>query len=103
MSWSLLIGLAIVTFFNRYLFLEPKTCVVIPQFVMRMLKYAAPCLMISIALPIIFFDHQVWKGFTHNEYLYGAIFCVLMTVITQKLLMSIVTSLLFFYGVMYLF
>lgn len=55
MSWTLLIGLAMVTFFNRYLFLEPKTRIVVPQFVMSMLNYAAPCLMISIAIPIVFF------------------------------------------------
>ena len=103
MSWMLLITLAMVTFFNRYIFLEPKTGIVVPQFVMSMLKYAAPCLMISIAIPIVFFEHNVWKGISHNGYLYGAIFCILMTVITQKMLLSIMSSLLFFYGLLYLF
>lgn len=102
MSWTLLIGLAMVTFFNRYVFLEPKTRIVVPQFVMSMLNYAAPCLMISIAMPIVFFDHHVWKGIVQNSYFYGAVFCILMTVVTRKLLMSIVTSLVFFYGLLYL-
>lgn len=70
---------------------------------MCMLKYAAPCLMISIATPIVFFDHATWKGMGHNEYIYGAIFCILITAITQKMLLSIVASLLFFYGLLYLF
>lgn len=103
MSWVLLISLAMVTFFNRYLFLEPKTGVVVPKFMMCMLKYAAPCLMISIATPIVFFDHATWKGMGHNEYIYGAIFCILITAITQKMLLGIVASLLFFYGLLYLF
>lgn len=44
MSWYLLFVLTAVTFFNRYVFLEPKTTIRLPNFALYMLKYAAPCL-----------------------------------------------------------
>ena len=68
-----------------------------------MLKYAAPCLMISICLPLVFFDVGQWKGVFQNSYLYGAIFTLLITLLTRKLLLSILLSLGFFYGLNLLF
>lgn len=103
MSWILLLSLTAVTFFNRYVFLEPKTSIWLPDFALRMLKYAAPCLMVSIALPIVFFEHGEWKGMLNNSYFYGAIFAVWVTAITRKLLLSIALSLLFFYVLIYFF
>lgn len=98
MTWFFVISLACVTFFNRYLFLEPRTRINLPSFVIRMLKYAAPCLMISICLPLIFFEQGEFRGLVHNSYLYGAIFTLCITLITRRLLISIVFSLVFFYA-----
>lgn len=103
MSWVLLFSLTAVTFFNRYLFLEPKTAIRLPDFSLRMLKYAAPCLMVSISTPIVFFEHDEWKGVINNSYFYGAIFAVFVTALTRKLLISIVLSLVFFYSMIYFF
>lgn len=103
MSWILLCSLTAVTFFNRYLFLEPKTAIKLPDFTLRMLKYAAPCLMVSISTPIVFFEHGEWKGIISNSYFYGAIFAVFVTAITRKMLISIALSLLFFYVMIYFF
>ena len=97
MTWFFVIGLACVTFFNRYLFLEPKIRINLPSFVIRMLKHAAPCLMISICMPLIFFEEGGFKGLAQNSYLYGAIFTLCITLITRRLLVSILCSLLFFY------
>ncbi len=103
MSWFLLLSLSAVTLFNRYVFLEPKTSIQLPDFAMRMLKYAAPCLMVAIAMPIVFFSQAEWKGIFNNSYLYGALFTVFIAAFTRKLLFSIVFSLMFFYGWIYFF
>lgn len=97
MTWVFILSLACVTFFNRYLFLEPNTKINLPLFVMRMLKYAAPCLMISICIPLIFFEADQFKGLIYNNYLYGAIFTLCISLYTRRLLLSIMLSLVFFY------
>ncbi|EOZ2281362.1 AzlD domain-containing protein, partial [Acinetobacter baumannii] len=55
MNWFIILGLAVVIFFNRYFFLEPAISIKIPNFLERMLKYAAPSLLTAICIPIIFF------------------------------------------------
>lgn len=97
MTWVFILSLSCITFFNRYLFLEPKTRIKLPLFVMRMLKYAAPCLMISICIPLIFFEAGQLKNLIYNNYLYGAIFTLCISLYTRRLLLSIMLSLLFFY------
>ncbi|OTG83425.1 branched-chain amino acid transporter [Acinetobacter sp. ANC 5054] len=101
MSWVLLFALTAVTFFNRYVFLEPKTMIRLPKFTLHMLKYAAPCLMISIVSPVIFFEGGEWKGGWGNSYFYGALLTILVTCITRKLLLSISLSLMLFYIYIY--
>ncbi|CAB1214704.1 AzlD domain-containing protein [Acinetobacter bouvetii] len=96
MTWLFVLSLTCVTFFNRYLFLEPKTQIWLPFFVTRMLKYAAPCLMISICVPLIFFENGQPKFMLQNSYLYGAIFTLFITLFSKKLLLSILLSLGFF-------
>lgn len=103
MTWLFVLSLTCVTFFNRYLFLEPKTQIRLPKFATRMLKYAAPCLMVSICLPLVFFEGGHWKRILQNSYFYGAIFTLLITLLTRKLLLSILLSLGFFYGLNLLF
>ena len=103
MTWLFVFSLSCVTFFNRYLFLEPKTQIRLPLLVTRMLKYAAPCLMISICLPLVFFENGQARGLIQNSYFYGAIFTLFITLLTRKLLLSILLSLGFFYGLNLLF
>ena len=104
MTWLFVLSLTCVTFFNRYLFLEPKTQIQLPKFATRMLKYAAPCLRVSICLPLVFFEVGHWKRLLlQNSYFYGVIFTLLITLLTRKLLLSILLSLGFFYGLNLLF
>lgn len=103
MTWLFVLSLSCVTFFNRYLFLEPKTQIRLPLLLTRMLKYAAPCLMISICLPLVFFENGKARGLIQNSYFYGAIFTLFITLLTRKLLLSILLSLGFFYSLNLLF
>lgn len=63
MTWALLLTLAAVVFFNRYVFLEPKVAIRLPKLLERMLHYAAPCLLAAICVPIVFYDDAgAWRG-----------------------------------------
>ena len=99
MTWTYILILAGIVFFNRYLFLEPKVDVKFPHFFEKMLKYSAPCLLTAICAPIIFYQDDAFRAFANNSYLYGAIFCVLMILWLKKTLLSIILSLVFFYMV----
>ena len=99
MTWTYILILAAIVFFNRYLFLEPRVDVKFPHFFEKMLKYSAPCLLTAICAPIIFYQDDTFRAFANNPYLYGAIFCVLMILWLEKTLLSIILSLVFFYMV----
>ena len=99
MTWTYILILAAIVFFNRYFFLEPKVDVKFPHFFEKMLKYSAPCLLTAICAPIIFYQDDAFRAFANNPYLYGAIFCVLMILWLKKTLLSIILSLVFFYMV----
>lgn len=99
MTWTYILILAAIVFFNRYLFLEPRVDIKFPHFFEKMLKYSAPCLLTAICAPIIFYQDDTFRAFANNPYLYGAIFCVLMILWLKKTLLSIILSLVFFYMV----
>jgi len=99
MTWTYILILAAIVFFNRYLFLEPRVDIKFPHFFEKMLKYSAPCLLTAICAPIIFYQDDAFRAFANNPYLYGAIFCVLMILWLKKTLLSIILSLVFFYMV----
>lgn len=99
MTWTYILILAAIVFFNRYLFLEPRVDIKFPHFFEKMLKYSAPCLLTAICAPIIFYQDDTFRAFANNPYLYGAIFCVLMILWLEKTLLSIILSLVFFYMV----
>ena len=99
MTWTYILILAAIVFFNRYLFLEPRVDIKFPHFFEKMLNYSAPCLLTAICAPIIFYQDDTFRAFANNPYLYGAIFCVLMILWLKKTLLSIILSLVFFYMV----
>ncbi|UOO91164.1 AzlD domain-containing protein [Vitreoscilla massiliensis] len=102
MTWPLLLTLAAVVFFNRYVFLEPKVAVRLPKLLERMLHYAAPCLLTAICVPIVFYDEAgAWRGLSHNAYLYAALFCIAIAWKTRRVLLSMGCSMVVFYGLMY--
>ena len=57
----------------------------------------------GIREPLVFFEGGHWKGIFENSYFYGAIFTLLITLLTRKLLLSILLSLGFFYSLNLLF
>ncbi|WP_317033345.1 AzlD domain-containing protein [Acinetobacter sp. SAAs474] len=101
MSWMMILGLAVIVLMNRYLFLDRHFYFKLPTFIENMLKYAAPSLMISMSIPIIFYQQQDFRGVVDNLYVYAAIVTVLLVLYTRKMLLSILGSLIFFYSIIY--
>ena len=102
MSWGLIFALAALLFFNRYLFLEPRINIHLPNFIQRMLHYAAPCLLSAICFPVIFFDDsQQFKGLWLSPYFYAAITAALFYLFTKRILISSAGSFFMFYLLQY--
>lgn len=102
MSWFMILGLAAIVFFNRYYFLEPNVKVKLPLIMNKMLNYSAPCLLTAICIPVVSFDGDNLKGIVDNPYIYAAIFCLVISIYLKRALLSVITSLVFFYFINFL-
>lgn len=103
MSYGLIFILAIIIYFNRYFFLEPKVAIRLPKFIEKMLSFSAPCLLSVICVPIIFFDGETGlREISTNAYLYAAIFGCLLMFKVKNVLWNMVGSVTFFYLLIFL-
>ena len=102
MSWLLLLGLAMIVFLNRYILLEPKVVVNLPRIFQKMLQYSAPCLLAAICAPIIFFNGDQLRLDLLDPYILSAILCVILALLSQRILMNLICCLLCFYVLHYL-
>ncbi|MFO6296922.1 AzlD domain-containing protein [Rahnella selenatireducens] len=97
MSWLLLLSLAGIVFFNRYVFLEPRLPVRLPLFIHQALKYAAPCLLTAICGPIIVAQDGVLRVFPDNPYFWGTVFSVLFALFIRSTVTVVMLSMVMFY------
>ncbi|MCS2169241.1 AzlD domain-containing protein [Scandinavium sp. TWS1a] len=97
MSWIMILTLASIVFFNRYVFLEPNVPLKIPEIINKALKYSAPCLLTAICGPIILMDHGVVRAFPLNPYFLGAIFSVIISLFVRNIVTAVLLSLAVFY------
>ena len=102
MSWWLLLCLALIVFFNRYILLEPKVIIRLPWIIQQMLQYSAPCLLIAICAPIIFFQGDQLRPQMLNPYFISAGLCVILALLSQRLVLNFVSCLICFYALNYL-
>lgn len=101
MTWALLLTLAAVVFVNRYVFLDPNTPVKMPQVFHDALRYSAPCLLTAICGPIILMENGIVRAFPGNPYFLGAICAVVIAIFIRQMVVSVLTSLLVFYVLVY--
>jgi len=99
MSWLLILTLAAIVFFNRYIFLEPNIPLKIPPLINKALKYSAPCLLTAICGPIILMDHGIIREFPNNPYFLGAIFSVIISLLIRNIVVAVLLSLAVFYAI----
>lgn len=97
MSWWLLLGIACLVFANRYILLEPRIQVPIPLIMRKMLKHAAPHLMLVLCVPIILMEGGELRSSILDPYILAAAFCILLTFRRTKLLSNFVLTLGLFY------
>ena len=93
MSWILILSMAVIVFLNRFILLEPKVKLKLPNYIVRMLNYAAPCLFTAMCLQIIW----VQESKVIPAYIYGGLSCLLFSLILRYTLVNVCCSLMMFY------
>jgi branched-subunit amino acid transport protein len=93
----LIIGMAAVVFFNRYLFLEPRLPFNLGPASREFLSFAVPGVLTAICGPIIFMPDQHVNLSLLNPYLLGAISAVGLMLWSKRVLTSMLLSLCVFY------
>lgn len=97
MIFVVIVGMGLILFVNRYLFLEPRLPLKLNQGTRDFLAFAVPGMLTAICGPIIFLpDHQLNLS-PLNPYLLGAVSAVLLISWTKRLLTSVLLSMGFFY------
>ena len=97
MSWILILTLALIVFFNRYIFLEPAVPLRMPAVINKALKYSAPCLLTAICGPIILMDRGVIREFPLNPYFLAAVVSVVIACFVKNIVTAVLLSLAAFY------
>ncbi|MDX7991039.1 AzlD domain-containing protein [Xenorhabdus littoralis] len=97
MSWTLIFILAGIVFFNRYVFLEPRMPVKLPNVLNESLNYSAPCLLIAICGPIILMEQGELRELSNNPYLWGALLTTVFAFFIRNIVVCVIVSLMGFY------
>ena len=95
--WSLIIGMALITFAIRYsLFAFPHLR--FPLIVRQGLHYVPGAVLSAIVIPGMFMpDGQHWQLSLDNAYLLAGVACILIAALTRHLLATIGGGLLIFF------
>lgn len=100
MIWLLIFTLASIVLFNRYLLLEPRLPIRLPNFIRQALQYSAPCLLTAICGPILLGETGI-SGLVTNPYSYAALFSIGCALLINNMLLSVLASLAGFYTLLY--
>ncbi|HZJ95214.1 MAG TPA: AzlD domain-containing protein [Thiopseudomonas sp.] len=101
MIWLLIFTLAGIVLFNRYLLLEPRLPIRLPNIIRQALQYSAPCLLTAICGPILLGDTGI-SGLATNPYSYAALFSIGCALLINNMLLSVLASLAGFYTLLYM-
>ncbi|MBF8747266.1 AzlD domain-containing protein [Pseudomonas putida] len=97
MIWLLIFTMGAVVFLNRYAFLEPRLPLRLSSNARQFLGFAVPGMLTAICGPIIFLpDHQLNLS-PLNPYLLGAVAAVVLVLLTRRVLLSMLVSMLIFF------
>ncbi|WP_396587029.1 AzlD domain-containing protein [Bermanella sp. R86510] len=87
-----IIGMAIIVYFSRYLFLEPKLPLKLNNKAMRFLNYSSPTILTAIWGPIVFVHDEQIDISWHNTYLLAAVLAVILIWKSKNVLLTTVLS-----------
>ncbi|QUM79888.1 AzlD domain-containing protein [Moritella sp. 5] len=97
MIWLTIILMTVIIFISRYIFIEPKLPLRLNPSVVKFLSYSAPAVLTAILAPIVFIQENTLHLNLDNSYLIGAIFAVLLILITRNTLLTAILSMLLFF------
>ena len=100
MTWLLILILALVVFLNRYLLLEPRLPLRVPELLKKALNYSAPCLLTAICGPIIL-QGGTLAALPSSPYLYATLLSILCAYFIKSMLFSVLLSLAGFYTLLW--
>ncbi|SQI43820.1 Predicted membrane protein [Leminorella richardii] len=96
MIWVAIVTIALVVFFNRYVFLEPSLPIKLSPVIKKLLSFSIPAILTAICAPIIFLNDSGFRTFPLNPYFIGAVFSILLAMFIRNTLISVILSLAIF-------
>ncbi|MFF7705785.1 AzlD domain-containing protein [Pseudomonas sp. NPDC007930] len=95
--WLVILGMALLVFLNRYLFLEPRLPLKLGKGLRDFLGFAVPGMLTAICAPIIFLPDHALNLSPANPYLLAGLCAVGLMVWTRSVLGTLVGSACVFY------
>lgn len=92
-----LLLMAVIIFFSRYVFLEPRLPVKLSSNTLKFLSYSAPAVLTAILAPIVFVHDKKLDISIDNNYLICAVVAVFLAITTRNTLLTTVLSMSLFF------
>lgn len=92
MVWAVIIGMGLIVFFNRYVFLEPRLPIRLGSNIRQFLGFAVPGMLTAICGPIVFLPEHQLNLRLDNPYLLGSLVAVGLVLWTRNTLVSVLLS-----------
>ncbi|WP_010323134.1 AzlD domain-containing protein [Marinobacterium stanieri] len=100
---ALILGMTLIVFINRYLFLEPRLPIQPGPRLLNFLSFSIPAVLAAVIAPMIFTKDTLLNLDPLNPYLVGAGTAAVCMRVTGKTLTSVTLSLLVFMTCRHLF
>ncbi|WP_339480902.1 MULTISPECIES: AzlD domain-containing protein [unclassified Pseudomonas] len=97
MIFAVIVGMGLIVFLNRYVFLEPRLPFKLGPGTRDFLGFAVPGMLTAICGPIIFLPGHTLGLSISNPYLLGGLCAVGLMVLTRNVLTSVLLSMGCFY------
>ncbi len=97
MVWAVIIGMGVLVFLNRYVFLEPRLPLRLSSNARQFLGFAVPGMLTAICGPIVFMPEKQLNLHWDNPYLISSLVAVVLVLYTRNTLLSMLLSMGFFF------
>jgi branched-subunit amino acid transport protein len=97
MVWAVIIGMGVLVFLNRYVFLEPRLPLRLSSNARQFLGFAVPGMLTAICGPIVFMPDKQLNLQWDNPYLISSLVAVGLVLYTRNTLLSMLLSMGFFF------
>ena len=97
MMTALIIGMGLVVFANRYVFLEPRLPLRLGRQARAFLGFAVPGMLTAICGPIVFLHDGQLDLRPDNPYLLSALATIVLVLLTRSTLLSMLAGMTFFF------